>query len=65
MIDFGLARKFDPTKQLKVLFGTPEFVAPEVINFDKVGFGTDMWLGFSFRRKRFLSLNTFIAGPLE
>jgi myosin-light-chain kinase len=38
-----LARKFDPTKQLKVLFGTPEFVAPEVINFDRVGFGTDMW----------------------
>jgi myosin-light-chain kinase len=26
-----------------VLFGTPEFVAPEVINFDRVGFGTDMW----------------------
>ncbi|CAF0803075.1 unnamed protein product [Adineta steineri] len=43
IIDFGLARKFDPTKQLKVLFGTPEFVAPEVINFDRVGFGTDMW----------------------
>jgi len=43
IIDFGLARKFDPTKQLKVLFGTPEFVAPEVINFDRIGFGTDMW----------------------
>ncbi|CAF1682469.1 unnamed protein product, partial [Adineta ricciae] len=43
IIDFGLARRFDPTKQLKVLFGTPEFVAPEVINFDRVGFGTDMW----------------------
>jgi hypothetical protein len=24
-----------------------------VINFDKVGFGTDMWLGFSFRKKDF------------
>ncbi|CAF0843556.1 unnamed protein product [Didymodactylos carnosus] len=43
IIDFGLARKYDPTKQLKVLFGTPEFVAPEVINFDRVGYGTDMW----------------------
>ncbi|CAF4099273.1 unnamed protein product [Rotaria magnacalcarata] len=43
IIDFGLARKFDPDKQLKVLFGTPEFVAPEVINFDRIGFGTDMW----------------------
>ena len=38
-----MARRFDPTKQLKVLFGTPEFVAPEVINYDRVGFGTDMW----------------------
>lgn len=43
IIDFGLARRFDPTKQLKVLFGTPEFVAPEVISFDRVGYGTDMW----------------------
>ncbi|CAF2797406.1 unnamed protein product [Rotaria sp. Silwood2] len=43
IIDFGLARKFDPDRQLKVLFGTPEFVAPEVINFDRIGYGTDMW----------------------
>ncbi|XP_059479974.1 myosin light chain kinase, smooth muscle isoform X2 [Neocloeon triangulifer] len=43
IIDFGLARKFDPEKKLQVLFGTPEFVAPEVVNFDKIGFGTDMW----------------------
>ncbi|CAF4751504.1 unnamed protein product [Rotaria sp. Silwood1] len=43
IIDFGLARKFVPDRQLKVLFGTPEFVAPEVINFDRIGFGTDMW----------------------
>ncbi|KAG5874995.1 hypothetical protein JTB14_016309 [Gonioctena quinquepunctata] len=34
IIDFGLARKFDPAKKLQVLFGTPEFVAPEVVNFD-------------------------------
>jgi myosin-light-chain kinase len=43
IIDFGLARKFDPGKKLQVLFGTPEFVAPEVVNFDQIGFGTDMW----------------------
>ncbi|KAK6637387.1 hypothetical protein RUM44_007803 [Polyplax serrata] len=43
IIDFGLARKFDPDKKLQVLFGTPEFVAPEVVNFDRIGFGTDMW----------------------
>lgn len=43
IIDFGLARKYDPEKKLQVLFGTPEFVAPEVVNFDSIGFGTDMW----------------------
>ncbi|XP_076664299.1 uncharacterized protein LOC143366810 [Andrena cerasifolii] len=43
MIDFGLAREYDPKKKLQVLFGTPEFVAPEVVNFDQIGFGTDMW----------------------
>lgn len=43
IIDFGLARKYDPNQALKVLFGTPEFVAPEVVNYDKIGYGTDMW----------------------
>ncbi len=43
IIDFGLARYFDPTQTLKVLFGTPEFVAPEVVSYDKIGYGTDMW----------------------
>lgn len=28
---------------VQVLFGTPEFVAPEVVNFDRISFGTDMW----------------------
>ncbi|KAL3276532.1 hypothetical protein HHI36_011907 [Cryptolaemus montrouzieri] len=43
IIDFGLARRFDPDKKLQVLFGTPEFVAPEVVNYDAIGYGTDMW----------------------
>lgn len=43
LIDFGLARRYDPSKKLQVLFGTPEFVAPEVVNFDLIGYGTDMW----------------------
>uniref|UniRef100_A0A646QDX3 Myosin light chain kinase, smooth muscle n=1 Tax=Hemiscolopendra marginata TaxID=943146 RepID=A0A646QDX3_9MYRI len=43
LIDFGLARKYDPKKDLQILFGTPEFVAPEVINFENVSYTTDMW----------------------
>ncbi|KAL4657788.1 myosin light chain kinase, smooth muscle-like isoform X2 [Arapaima gigas] len=43
IIDFGLASKLDPTTPLKVMQGTPEFVAPEVISFEPVGLATDMW----------------------
>lgn len=43
IIDFGLARKFDPTGDLRILFGTPEFMAPEVVNFDPASPATDMW----------------------
>ncbi|XP_078621722.1 obscurin-like [Branchiostoma floridae x Branchiostoma japonicum] len=43
LIDFGLARKFDPKEDNRVMFGTPEFVAPEVINFDSIDYSTDMW----------------------
>jgi len=43
IIDFGFARRYDPRKTLKVMFGTPEFVAPEVVNFDALGKGTDIW----------------------
>ena len=43
IIDFGLARKFEPLKKLQILFGTPEFVAPEVVNFEPISYNTDMW----------------------
>ncbi|XP_072270384.1 myosin light chain kinase 2, skeletal/cardiac muscle [Pyxicephalus adspersus] len=43
IIDFGLARRYKPQNKLKVSFGTPEFLSPEVINFDHVSFPTDMW----------------------
>ncbi|XP_062854171.1 myosin light chain kinase, smooth muscle [Trichomycterus rosablanca] len=43
LIDFGLARRLVDSGSLKVLFGTPEFVAPEVINYEEIGYATDMW----------------------
>lgn len=33
----------EPGKLLKVMHGTPEFVAPEVVNFEPVDLATDMW----------------------
>ncbi|XP_059204800.1 myosin light chain kinase, smooth muscle isoform X2 [Centropristis striata] len=43
IIDFGLACKLDGDTPLKVMHGTPEFVAPEVINYEPVCLTTDMW----------------------
>uniref|UniRef100_A0A669R6J9 Myosin light chain kinase 3 n=1 Tax=Phasianus colchicus TaxID=9054 RepID=A0A669R6J9_PHACC len=43
IIDFGLARRYKSHEKLKVNFGTPEFLAPEVVNYDFVSYPTDMW----------------------
>nr|XP_057918238.1 myosin light chain kinase, smooth muscle-like isoform X2 [Doryrhamphus excisus] len=43
IIDFGLASQLEDGKPLMVMHGTPEFVAPEVINYEPVGLETDMW----------------------
>ena len=44
IIDFGLAKKLDGNKQvLRVLRGTPEFVPPEIVNYEPIGHASDMW----------------------
>lgn len=48
IIDFGLAQRIDPNKQTRVLFGTPEFCPPEIINYEPIGIQSDMWSGKKF-----------------
>ncbi|XP_065063418.1 uncharacterized protein LOC135689975 isoform X1 [Rhopilema esculentum] len=43
LIDFGLARQLEQGKETKITCGTPEFVAPEVLNYDPVTLASDMW----------------------
>lgn len=43
VIDFGLSHRLDTVAEVKAMFGTPEFVAPEVVNFEKLTLATDMW----------------------
>ncbi|KAM4578285.1 death-associated protein kinase 1 [Fundulus diaphanus] len=43
LIDFGLAHKIDFGNDFKNIFGTPEFVAPEVVNYEPLGLESDMW----------------------
>ena len=41
--DYYYFRFYKPGENVRVLFGTPEFIAPEVVNYDEIGFTTDMW----------------------
>ncbi|KAJ3596324.1 hypothetical protein NHX12_002733 [Muraenolepis orangiensis] len=43
IIDFGLAHKMEAGKEFKDIFGTPEFVAPEIVNYEQLGLEADMW----------------------
>ncbi|XP_056137590.1 death-associated protein kinase 2 isoform X1 [Lampris incognitus] len=43
LIDFGLAHKMEAGADFKNIFGTPEFVAPEIVNYEPLGLEADMW----------------------
>lgn len=43
IIDFGLTKKLKPGEDVRILFGTPEFVSPEVISYEPVSTTSDMW----------------------
>ncbi|XP_018430994.1 PREDICTED: death-associated protein kinase 2-like [Nanorana parkeri] len=43
IIDFGLAQKIDDGTVYQSLCGTPQYIAPEVINYEPLGPPTDMW----------------------
>ncbi|XP_063990797.1 death-associated protein kinase 1-like isoform X2 [Diachasmimorpha longicaudata] len=43
LIDLGLSHRLAPGSELRALFGTPEFVAPEIVNYEPLSLGTDLW----------------------
>ncbi|XP_077174070.1 death-associated protein kinase 2 isoform X2 [Paroedura picta] len=43
LIDFGLAHEIEDGVEFKNIFGTPEFVAPEIVNYEPLGLPADMW----------------------
>ncbi|XP_062843908.1 death-associated protein kinase 2-like isoform X2 [Trichomycterus rosablanca] len=43
VIDFGLAHRFTSGEEYKSLSGTPQYIAPEVINYETLNMATDMW----------------------
>jgi len=43
VIDFGISRKLKPGEKVMETYGTPEFVAPEIIQYQPISTATDMW----------------------
>ncbi|XP_008330012.1 death-associated protein kinase 2 isoform X2 [Cynoglossus semilaevis] len=43
LIDFGLAHRFLPDEEYKCSSGTPQYLAPEVINSEPLTTAADMW----------------------
>lgn len=43
IIDFGISRKLKPGEKVMETYGTPEFVAPEIIQYQPISSATDMW----------------------
>ncbi|XP_011864762.1 PREDICTED: myosin light chain kinase, smooth muscle-like isoform X3 [Vollenhovia emeryi] len=43
LIDFGLAQALKSDTPIRVLFGTPEFIPPEIISYEPIGTESDMW----------------------
>ncbi|XP_076975472.1 serine/threonine-protein kinase 17A [Tamandua tetradactyla] len=43
IVDFGLSRIMKNSEELREIMGTPEYVAPEILNYDPISMATDMW----------------------
>ncbi|XP_068188788.1 death-associated protein kinase 2 [Antennarius striatus] len=43
IIDFGLAHHFEPREEFRSTSGTPQYIAPEVINSEPLSTAADMW----------------------
>ncbi|KAJ3600628.1 hypothetical protein NHX12_031608 [Muraenolepis orangiensis] len=43
IVDFGLSRRVDNVSEIREILGTPEYVAPEILDYDPIGTATDMW----------------------
>ncbi|ODM97658.1 Death-associated protein kinase related [Orchesella cincta] len=43
LCDFGLSRHLSNTTEVRELLGTPEYVSPEVLNYEPLTLATDCW----------------------
>ncbi|XP_063964347.1 death-associated protein kinase 2-like [Lytechinus pictus] len=43
LIDFGIARYLNNGEEIRDIQGTPDYVAPEILNYEPITLSTDMW----------------------
>ncbi|XP_072117742.1 serine/threonine-protein kinase 17B-like [Mobula birostris] len=43
IVDFGLSRRIGSVGELREITGTPEYIAPEILNYEPISTETDMW----------------------
>lgn len=43
LCDFGVSKVLDPGVVVREMLGTPDYVAPEVINFEPISLASDIW----------------------
>lgn len=43
LCDFGISRVIENGVELREILGTPDYVAPEVLNFEPISLATDIW----------------------
>lgn len=41
--DFGISRVISTACELREIIGTPDYVAPEILNYEPISLATDMW----------------------
>lgn len=43
LCDFGISRLISNGSDLREIIGTPDYVAPEILNYERISLATDMW----------------------
>ncbi|XP_008485147.2 serine/threonine-protein kinase 17A-like, partial [Diaphorina citri] len=43
LCDFGISRHLSRDVDVREILGTPDYVAPEVLNYEPISLATDMW----------------------
>nr|CAD7424086.1 unnamed protein product [Timema monikensis] len=43
LCDLGISRYISPGADIRDILGTPDYVAPEVLNYESISLSTDMW----------------------